>query len=59
MLHGATTFAPCDWPDDHDISHVGPAGKPYLHSCSTGQGSTFQISLAYWAIVRSLENLPE
>ena len=25
----------------------------------TGQGCTFQISVAYWAMVRSLENFPE
>lgn len=25
----------------------------------TGQGATFQISVAYWEIVRSLENFPE
>jgi hypothetical protein len=25
----------------------------------TGQGFAFQISAAYWAIVRSLENFPE
>ena len=30
-----------------------------LPSCGTGQDVTFQISDAYWAIVRSLENGPD
>ncbi len=34
----------------------GAASEKELYK--TGQGSAFQISAAYWAMVRSLENLP-
>ncbi len=37
--------------------HEHPAGGRYVGR-STGQGFAFQISLAYSAMVRSLENLP-
>ena len=36
----------------HNVGHDLP-------SCFTGQGFASQISAAGWAIVRSLENLPE
>src|SRR5438128_1101693 len=54
------------WPENHTDN----TNKKPLHSCrpcdslalftvsQTGTGDSFQISFAYWVMVRSLENLP-
>src|SRR5208283_936979 len=48
------SWTSCQW---RNLRTAGCASRPW-HFYGIGHGSAPQISAAYWAMVRSLENLP-